>query len=127
MRRFTSSIAAVLMIGVGSTHGAAASDLTIDDDCEVVRIAADGSRTVTPPKVRAEPGRSSAGVSVSTQSAGSSFSSSSVRASSRSGASGGSAFATSTTDDGRRAVTTTRNAGGCTVVIDERPNRGDIP
>lgn len=130
MRSLTTSIAAVLMIGAGSAHGAASPDLAIDDDCEVVRIAADGSRTVTPPvrpKARSGAGHGSAGASVSARSSGSSSASSSVRASSRSGADGASASATSTTDDGRRTVTTTRNADGCTVVIDERPNRGESP
>ncbi|HVK42540.1 MAG TPA: hypothetical protein VM471_08680 [Phenylobacterium sp.] len=125
MRRLTTSIAAVLMIGAGSAQGAATSDLSIDDDCEVVRIAGDGTRTVTPPVRPTAKSRTNAGpatASVSARSSGSSSSSSSVRASSRSGAEGGSAVATSTTNDGRRTVTTTRNAEGCTVVIDERPN-----
>ena len=113
------------MMGAGSAQGAATSGLSIDDDCEVVRIAADGTRSVTPPirpKAKSGDGSGPAAASVSARSSGSSSSSSSVRASSRSGPEGGSAFATSTTNDGRRTVTTTRNAEGCTVVIDERPN-----
>jgi len=93
-----------------------ADDVNVDADaCEVVRIAPNGARTVTPPK------RSGAGgtASVSSRGAGSS-----VSVSSRGG--GSSAASSSVSSGGRsHSITTTQDDKGCRIVIDERSARGE--
>jgi hypothetical protein len=93
-----------------------------DAQCRVIHYAADGTRRETPPsRAYTRP----SGVSTSSKSSnggGHARASSSVSASSSS-SSGGKSVAKS--DDGRRSITRTYDDAGCTVVIDERPTRGE--
>ncbi len=84
--------------------------------CTVVRIAADGRRTETPP--RAAPVRPSGTATAAASSNG--RAGSSVSVSTRSdGRSTASATSSARSEDGR-SVTVTRDADGCVVTIDER-------
>lgn len=92
-----------------------------DSQCRVIRYAADGARHETPPS---QPYSRPPGVSVSSSSSGDggARASSSVSASSSSSG-GGSAVARSQSDG--RSITRSYDNDGCTVVIDERPARGE--
>lgn len=127
--RKLSIAAAVVALSAGAANGA--SPGASDEDCEVVHIAADGGRTVTPPanpRPTSPAARGPASASASAHSAGSRSASATVSASARSGQGGqGASIASSTTRDGDRTITKTRTQDGCTIVIDERPMKGDFP
>ncbi len=90
------------------------------DDCRIVHIYADGTRTVSEPK-RPMAGSRTGSASAETRTATRGrTSNSSVSVSSSSHAFGGRSFAESRTTSGGRSITQTRDEGGCTVTIDER-------
>ncbi|MDP3172887.1 MAG: hypothetical protein Q8M88_00455 [Phenylobacterium sp.] len=98
------------------------NDLTErDDQCLVIRYAADGQRMERAP-TRPYEGPPSAAVSANSVHRGSGGSSSSSSVSASSSSAGGQVVL-STTADGR-SVTRTYHQKGCTVVVDERPARG---
>lgn len=91
-----------------------------DAQCRVVQFAADGSRHETAPS---QPYSRPSGVQTrSSSSGGQARSSSSVSASSASSG-GGSSVVRS--ESGGRSITKTYDNDGCTVVIDDRPARGE--
>lgn len=92
-----------------------------DAQCRVIHYAADGSRHEKPP-TRAYSRPSGFATSSKSSGDGEARASSSVSASSSS--SGGGAAVTQS-DDGKRSITRSYVEDGCTVVIDERPTRGE--
>jgi hypothetical protein len=92
-----------------------------DAQCHVIRYAVDGTRRETPPT---RPYVRSAGVAASAHASGGgrARSSTSVAAGS---SNGGEATAVVRTRSGGRAITKTYDKNGCTVLIDERPDRGE--
>jgi len=92
-----------------------------DAQCRVIRYAADGTRHETPPS-RAY--KRPPGVSTSSSSSGGGHARSSTSVSASSSSSGG-GRSVAKSDDGRRSITRTYDDDGCTVVIDERPTRGE--
>ena len=91
-----------------------------DAQCRVIHYAADGSRHEKPPT---RPYTQPSGVATSSKSSGGQArSSTSVSASS---SSAGGATKVTQSDDGKRSITRSYVEDGCTVVIDERPTRGE--
>jgi len=95
-----------------------------DAQCRVIHYAADGTRHERAPT---EPYKQPSGVTTSSKSSGDGQvrSSSSVSASSSSAGHAGGGTAVTQSDDGKRSITRSYVADGCTVVIDERPTRGE--
>jgi hypothetical protein len=108
------------LVLAGWIAAAAGAGLAQEDaQCRVVRYAADGERTETPPS---PPYKRPPGVAVSAHSTGGSASS--VAVSSSSSSSGPSVVRSRV---GKRTITKTYDDAGCTVVIDERPDQGARP
>lgn len=94
-----------------------------DKQCLVVHYAADGARREAPPSAPYTRPRGAA-ASARSSGGGEARSSTSVSA----GASGaGEASAVVRTQSGGRTITKTYDNKGCTVVVDDRPARGERP
>jgi len=92
-----------------------------DAQCRVIHYAADGTRHETPPsRAYSRP----SGVSTSSRSSGGGQVRSSTSVSASSSSSGG-GKSVARSDDGQRSITRSYDNDGCTVVIDERPTRGE--
>lgn len=109
----TTVAAAAFAAALSTGTAPEAASVQVDGDCRTIRIRADGSRIVTPPRNR---GRSGGTATVTTRN-GSSVSMSSSSSS-------GSGRSVSTSTAGGVTVTITRDETGCTAVIDERSNKG---
>lgn len=121
MPRLIASAFAVSLV-CGGGPATAATPVTADPTCTVVRILPSGRRIVKPstaaPLRPLQPGRAAAA-------SASGAASSAVSVSSWSGGGGHATASSSTSSGGRtRTVTTTHDESGCTVVIDERRRRG---
>jgi hypothetical protein len=115
-------IVALASLTAGVAPSFAAQSPSSDPDlrgCTVVRIARDGTRTVTPPSGGPPSQGASASSHVESHGPASSRSSVSVSASSH-GRSTASASASSQAGDRRQTITRTEDERGCTVTIDER-------
>lgn len=92
-----------------------------DAQCRVIHYAADGARHETAPtRAYSRPSE----VSTSSRSSGGGHARSSTSVSASSSSSGG-GQSVAKSDDGRRSITRTYDDDGCSVVIDERPTRGE--
>lgn len=109
------SYLSAIVAGLALAPGAAPDS---GQDCTIVRYSADGQRTETvgdPSSYGVAIERSGAGVSVRSGQGRGSVAASSSR--------GGTAVSTAQVRDGERTITIHTSGSGCTVIIDERPER----